>query len=209
MGLFALVGASDFNEGHFARRMGEGAFEKVIAVDGGYEALRRIGCVPAMAIGDFDSLGYVPDDVPVQRFDPRKAASDMELALRCAWDRGARQVEAYGALGGRLDHTVANIQLFAKYSEKGVALSAIDLDQRVVFVTGPATYELPRLDQGTVSVFALNDRVDGLLEEGMLYGFDGPELTNRSTRGLSNELIGQPARVHVEEGTLIVFCPLA
>ena len=67
---------------------------------------------------------------------------------------------------------------------------------------------LPLLDSGTVSVFALNDQVDGLFEEGMLYAFDSPQLTNRSTRGLSNELIGRPARVHIAQGTLIVFCPL-
>lgn len=209
MATCALVGASDFNEAWFRAQLSAGAFDEVIAVDGGYGALRRIGCVPTTAIGDFDSLGYVPDDVPVQRFDPRKAASDMELALDYAWDRGARCFEVYGALGGRLDHTVANIQLFARFSEQGARLSAVGLDQRVAFLTGPGTCELPLLDQGTVSVFALNDQVDGLLEEGMLYGFDGPQLTNRSTRGLSNELIGQPARVSVGKGTLIVFCPLA
>ena len=204
----AFVGASDFNEAHFAQQAEAGAYDAVIAVDGGYEALRRIGITPSVAIGDFDSLGYVPDDVPVQRFDPCKAASDMELALAYACEQGARRVEVYGALGGRLDHTVANIQLLARFSEQGMEASAIGLDQRVAFVTGPAVYELPLLDSGTVSVFALNDQVDGLLEEGMRYAFDSPQLANRSTRGLSNELIGRPARVHIAQGTLIVFCPL-
>lgn len=209
MGTWALVGASDFNEGRFRSQMAAGAYDRVVAVDGGYAAVRRAGFAPSVAIGDFDSLGYVPDDVPIQQFDPCKAASDMELALRYAWEHGARQVEAYGALGGRLDHTVANIQLFAKFSEQGMALSAIDREQRVAFVTGPATYELPRIDQGIVSVFALNDCTRGVVEEGMLYGFDSTELPNRSTRGLSNELVGPPARVRVGAGTLVVFCPLA
>lgn len=209
MATFALVGAADFNQEHFKRRTGEGAYAAVIAVDGGYRSVVEAGCVPSLAIGDFDSLGYVPDDVPVQRFSPCKAESDMELGLRHAREQGAGSVEVYGALGGRLDHTVANLQLLAKYSELGMQVSAIDSEQRVAFVTGPATYDLPLLDQGTVSVFSLCDQVDGLLEEGMLYSFDDPWLTNRSTRGLSNELVGKPARVSVGEGTIVVFCPLA
>ena len=209
MGICALVGASDFNEAHFRQRMEDGAFDLVVAVDGGYEALGGGGRRPPRCLGDFDSLGYVPSDVPVQRFTPFKAESDMELGLRYACEQGASEVEAYGALGGRLDHTVANLQLFAKYSERGLRVSAVGLDERVAFVTGPAAYELPHLEKGTVSVFALNDQVEGLFEEGMLYSFDSPRLTNRSTRGLSNELVGQPASVRVGQGTVVVFCPLA
>lgn len=209
METYALVGASDFNEDVFRRRVAEGAFAAVVAVDGGVASVRAAGVEPTVAIGDFDSLGYVPEGVPVQRHTPFKAASDMELGVLWAQHHGARRIEAYGALGGRLDHTIANLQLFARVSEEGAQVRLVGLDQQVAFLTGPATLELPPLPQGTVSVFAACDQADGVLEEGMRYSFDSPRLTNRSTRGLSNELIGQPARVSVGEGTLIVIFPLA
>ncbi|MBQ1450388.1 MAG: thiamine diphosphokinase, partial [Eggerthellaceae bacterium] len=62
---------------------------------------------------------------------------------------------------------------------------------------------------GTVSVFAATNEAYGVIERGMKYSIDDETLTNRTTRGLSNELQGVEAAVAVEEGTLFVFRPLA
>ena len=40
----ALVGASDFNAAHFAAHWKEGAFDAVIAVDGGFASLAAVDC---------------------------------------------------------------------------------------------------------------------------------------------------------------------
>ena len=106
MTTYALIGASDFNAAYFAERAARGAFDAVIAVDGGFASLEAAGCVPDLALGDFDSLGFVPEGVPVKLFPAEKDASDMELALEEALTCGAGAVEVYGALGGRLDHTL-------------------------------------------------------------------------------------------------------
>lgn len=89
MTTYALVGASEFNSEQFSARNGAGAFDAVIAVDGGFTSLADVGCAPDLAIGDFDSLGYVPEGVEVLVFPPEKDASDMELALGEAVARGA------------------------------------------------------------------------------------------------------------------------
>ena len=60
----------------------------------------------------------------------------------------------------------------------------------------------------TVSVFSANDCARGVIETGMLYSLDDEDLSNRTSRGVSNELVGKPARIAVEEGTLYVFYPL-
>ena len=114
----------------------------------------------------------------------------------------------YGALGGRLDHSVANLQLFAKFSERDVTVTAIADTYAVRLVTGPDVFELPPLGQGTVSVFSANDTARGVIERGMAYSLDDEPLTNRTSRGLSNELVDEEATVAVEEGTLYVFYPL-
>lgn len=208
MTTFALVGASDFNAGHFVARREEGAFDAVVAVDGGFASLAAVGCAPDLAIGDFDSLGYVPEGAEVLAFPPEKDASDMELALGEAVARGADAVEVYGALGGRLDHTLANLQLLASFAERGLAVAAVGECERIAFVVGPGELRLPAARGGIVSAFSLTDVSTGVVEEGLKYGLDGVALTNRTSWGLSNELVGTPARIALESGTLAVFLPL-
>lgn len=206
-GTCALVGAVDFNAEDFQARQAAGEFDFVIAVDAGFAHLEAIGVVPDMAVGDFDSLGYVPKCRRVSRHPVKKDKSDMELAMEkaVAWDHD--ELVVYGALGGRLDHTLANLQLFACFSERDVYVTAVADTYAVRLLTGPDVFELP-VAEGTVSVFSANDTARGVIERGMAYSLDDEPLTNRTSRGLSNELTGEEATVAVEEGTLYVFYPL-
>ena len=178
-------------------RYNEGFFDFIIAVDGGFAPLDRLGVAPDMAIGDFDSH-------PVN-----KDASDMELALQRAANYRHTDIYVYGGIGGRLDHTLANLQLFAAYSERGFYVTGIAEGFAIRCVTGPDVFTLPdNVEKGTVSVFAANDRAEGVIERGLEYSLDDEPLTNRTSLGLSNELIGQEATIAVESGTLYVFYPL-
>ena len=208
MTTYALVGASDFNAAYFAERAACGAFDAVIAVDGGFASLEAAGCVPDLALGDFDSLGFVPEGVPVKLFPAEKDASDMELALEEALTCGAGTVEVYGALGGRLDHTLANLSLLASFAERGLDVMAVGERERIALLVGPGELLVEAADEGIVSVFSLTDASTGVVEEGLKYELDGATLTNRTSWGLSNELVGTAARISVESGTLAVFLPL-
>lgn len=208
MTTYALVGASDLNAGHFAQCAAASTFDAVIAADGGYASLAAAGFTPDLAIGDFDSLGYVPDGVPVKAFPAEKDASDMELALEEAVARGADAVAVYGVLGGRLDHTLANLLLLASFAERGLVVRAVGDDSQIAFIVGPGELRVEGEPGGIVSVFSLTDVSTGVVEEGLKYGLDGVALTNRTSWGLSNELTGVPARIAVESGTLAVFLPL-
>ena len=189
MSTCALVGAVDFNAGDFQARQAAGAFDFVIAVDAGFAHLEALGVEPDMAVGDFDSLGYVPKCRRVSRHPVKKDKSDMELAMEKAvmWEH--EELMVYGALSGRLDHTLANLQLFAKFSERGLHVTGIGDGFAVRLLTGPDVFDLPEgLDAGTVSVFAANDVAKGVIERGLEYSLDDEALTNRTSRGLSNDL---------------------
>lgn len=209
MATCALVAASDFNAEDFKARYDAGMFEFVIAVDAGFAHLEALGVAPDMAVGDFDSLGYVPKCRRVSRHPVKKDKSDMELALEKAVSWDYDDLVVYGALGGRLDHTLANLQLFATYSERGFYVTGVHDSYAVRLLTGPDVLELPPLESGTVSVLAANDRAEGVIEHGMEYSLDDEPLSNRTSRGISNELLGKPATVAVEKGTLYVFYPLS
>ena len=182
----------------------------VIACDRGYRYCAGLGLQPDLFIGDFDSYdGAVDPAVPVERLQPEKDDTDTGHAIRHALDQGYRTLILVCALGGRLDHTLANLQLFAKFSERDVYVTAVADTYAVRLLTGPDVFELPALGGGTVSVFSANDMARGVIERGMEYSIDDEPLSNRTSRGLSNELTGEEATVAVEEGTLYVFYPLA
>lgn len=225
MTVCALVGAADFNEGCFTAQWRAGRFASVIAVDGGFLPLEAIACVPDVVLGDFDSLGQVPEGLPktteVLTYPKHKDESDMELALMLARERGFDEVAVYGALGGRLDHTLANLQLLASFSEKGLRVVAIDLPTRdgavsslqpsataLTFLTGPASLTLEPHSGETISVFSLSDACLDVTEMGLAYPLDHVALTNRTSWGLSNEFTESPATITVGSGTLVVFHPL-
>mgnify|MGYP002224189049 CR=1 FL=1 len=203
----ALVGASDFNAAHFAAHWKEGAFDAVIAVDGGFASLAAVDCAPDLAMGDFDSLGYVPEGMSVKAFSPEKDASDMELALEEALARGADAVEVYGALGGAARPHGGELAALGLLCRAGGSLwPQWGERERIAFLVGPGELRLPALPSGIVSVFSLTDVSTGVVEEGLKYGLDGVALTNRTSWGLSNELVGTPARIALEAARWQCFC---
>lgn len=205
MATCALVGASDFNADHFREMDAEGAFDYVIAVDGGLLHLESIGRKPDLALGDFDSLGYVPKGMRVAHFSRAKDKSDMDLALRRAKSERHTEIFVYGALGGRTDHALANLQVMAGFSEKGLTVTAIGQSEAVTFLTGPDILELPAQESGTISVFSMSDESTGVFERGLVYEIDDVKLTSRTSQGLSNEFKGEAVMIGVETGTLAIF----
>mgnify|MGYP000591586272 CR=1 FL=1 len=112
-----IFGAGEYYEGPAP------AIEKgmlAIAADGGLDHMRAMGLSPDFVIGDFDSLsGDVPDSDRSVRLPPQKDDPDLLSALKVGWSRGAREFHIYGALGGRIDHTIANMQLMALLASHG------------------------------------------------------------------------------------------
>ncbi|HAM15493.1 MAG TPA: thiamine diphosphokinase [Eggerthellaceae bacterium] len=207
MSCCALVAASDFNADDFERRRAAGTFDYVIAVDGGLASLRQVGCAPDLVLGDFDSLGFVPEGENVVVHPTHKDASDLQLALEECAARGFDSVVVYGALGGRLDHTIGCLQTCACFAERGHDVQLVGIQQAVCILVGPGFFDIPRAEQGTVSVFSATDESIGVTEQGLEYPLKNACLTNRTTLGLSNELTGVPASVAVESGTLYIVYP--
>ncbi len=216
----ALIGAVDFNREHFLSQ----SYDKVYAVDGGWETCKKEGIKPDLAIGDFDSLGFVPDDVPVNRFPSVKDESDMELAFACAHEDGADAVSVYGGLSHRLDHTLANMQVMCSYARRGIRAFGIGDDFAMVALAGdgkggvaaPGRIEFdpvaPDALSGSyapyISVIAIGGDACGLTIKGLFYEVDDFALSALSSRGLSNRFTGAAASISVGAGCVIVVCPL-
>ena len=175
-----------------------------IAADGGYAQMQAHGMEPDLVVGDFDSLGYVPPHPHLVRHPAEKDDTDMALALSEGWNRGYRTFHMYGSLGGRLDHTLANVQLLCGLVEQGGQGMLVGPDMKVTAVHN-GTLELEGEPGHTLSVFCWGEPAQGVSLEGLKYPLQGAVMTAQVPLGVSNEFLGGPARITVEHGTLVVM----
>lgn len=195
-----VVGAGDF----FPRGLCPAPGDLVIAADGGYAALEGAGLVPDLVVGDFDSLAAPPDHPRVLRLATEKDDTDMLAALRLGTERGFRDFRLYGGTGGRMDHTLANLQCLAWISCRGFSARLYGDGWTVAAVTD-GTLTFGEAHRGFLSVFCHGDRAEGVTLTGLKYSLEDAVLTNCIPLGVSNEFTGAPAAVTVKKGTLLVL----
>jgi len=177
----------------------------VIAADDGYSALQGAGIMPDLLVGDFDSLKWVPKDIPQKAFPPEKDDTDMAIALAEGIARGYRTFHFYGASGGRADHTQANLQLMGGASRQGYTCTMVCPEYDVFTVTN-GTLHLPRQKSGVIiSVFAHGNKAEGVTLEGLKYPLQHAILSCDKPLGVSNTAIGEEVHITVKNGTLLVY----
>ena len=199
-GLCRIIGAGEFSPSDITDFCD--AF--YIAADGGLEKLDALGLEPSLTVGDFDSLGYTPSGQNVSVFPSEKDDTDTGIAVKRAIALGFDTIELYGALGGRLDHTLANIQLLSLISESGRRGRIIGNGVIITAVTD-SSLEFPAGTRGTVSVFALGGIAHGVYLTGLKYPLVNATLTCDFPLGVSNEFTGAASKITVEHGTLTVI----
>ncbi len=195
-----LVGAGEFFGLNEKIRPGD----MVIAVDGGYRELERLCVKPDFIVGDFDSLGAVPHGENVTVLPCEKDVTDMFTAVNIGIEKGCGLFYIYGGTGGRLDHTIANIQLLKYFAEKGVSLVFYG-DGFAVAAVRNGSMTLSGKNGGYVSVFSLSDSSQGVTLRGLKYGLENHTLTSAFPLGVSNEFTEKTAEISVENGTLAVY----
>ena len=172
----------------------------VIAVDGGYRYIKDL-CRIDLAVGDFDSLGYVPEGIATLKHNPVKNYTDTYLSFQEAYQRGYDEFVVYGALGGRLDHTIANLQSAYAFAKKGVKVKLIGKDCVVEVVTGKKTISGRRGE--TFSLFAL-DTARGVYITGGKYPLTDATLDNTFPLGVSNEFLDGDCEIEVRDGYVLL-----
>lgn len=196
-----IVGAGDFCARSLTARPGD----FVIAADGGYSRLSAAGVTPDLLLGDFDSLERVPELPEVLRYPKIKDDTDMMLAVRLGLERGFRRFCLYGGTGGRLDHTLANLQTLRYLSERDCEAFLIDPRSAASCLSGGSSLSFPAGMRGFVSVFAQGGPARGVRIRGLMYSLEDAELHCDMPLGVSNEFLDGPASVSVSEGCLLVW----
>lgn len=175
----------------------------VIAADGGYAHVKALGLQPNCLLGDFDSLGYVPDSALV--YPVKKDDTDAMLAVRRGLELGYREFLLYGTLDGpRLDHTVANLQLLHFLASRGATGWLIGNTAAATAVqNGTARFSAGA--EGYFSAFCLGAAARGVTLEGAEYTLEDGTLTPDFPLGASNRFTGKPVRLQVKDGTVLLI----
>lgn len=203
MSICYIVGAGECKKLDFTKKDGD----IVIAADGGYKYLQQAGIKPDIVIGDFDSLVKAPEGEKIIRLKPEKDVTDTYAAVSEGIKCGYSRFNIYGASGGRIEHTLANIQLIASLAEKNMQASIFDGSTVITAVTAK-TLRFDSAYNGYISIFAHSDKCTGVCLRGLKYPLENAELSNLFPLGVSNEFLGVESKIVIGNGTAIIVYSL-
>ncbi|MCD6356655.1 MAG: thiamine diphosphokinase [Anaerolineaceae bacterium] len=179
----------------------------LVSADGGLRYLRALKLVPNLLVGDLDSirtkdLSFIKTNkVEVRKFPARKDQIDLELAINETIRRGYDDILVIGAVGGRIDQTLANIALLTKRWKKGVRIEFDDGHEHIFLIKSKRKI-IGRIGD-TVSLLPHCKPVQGIVSTGLEYPLNGEALYPEETRGISNVMTRKVAEIRLQTGELI------
>ncbi len=183
----------------------------VIAADSGLDTAIQLGISVDVAIGDFDSVSADAlaaarrSGIEVREYPADKDATDLELALELCLTAGIAQVTLIGAGGGRLDHELANVQLFASHRWAPMSITVVD-DRARMFVVHDER-NLPVGPGALVTLLAMGGPARGVTTRGLAWPLSDATLAPGSTRGVSNVAVSPTPSVEVDSGVILAIVP--
>lgn len=179
----------------------------VVAADGGWRYVKAHGIRADLVLGDFDSLGAPPEGENVVRLPVVKDVTDTAAAIAEGRRRGFSLFHIYGGTGGRIDHTIANIQLLHALAEEGARGFLFSREQALTVLCGGAEAAFDAACRGTVSLFSLTPACRGVTIEGLFYPLADAALTATVPLGVSNSFTGRRGRIALREGAALLVFP--
>lgn len=207
----AIVVAGGRSSGDDAWERWAGAGDLIVGADGGAAQAVARGLVPDVVIGDMDSLpeearaGLAAGHTAFIVHPRAKDETDLELALTYVVERGYRDVVVLGALGGRLDHLLANVMLLALPCLAGARIRIVDGVEEAVLVRGGESLVLEGRPGDVVSLLPLGGDARGVTTSGLAWALDHDTLGLGASRGVSNEMLEAAAGVTLSDGHLLVI----
>lgn len=177
----------------------------VISADAGYRNAILIGAHTNILIGDFDSLGHIPDDVDeVLQVPVEKDLTDTQIAVETAINRGADEIIIVGSTSGRLDHALSTLAILEKYHEKHIPIHIVNGQNRVRFIRNSG-FIVVRSQYKYFSLIAADEKVKGVSIEGAKYPLVNKALTRDHQFAVSNEIVKNAALITVKKGGVYII----
>lgn len=192
-----------------ARRLLDlGPADLVIAADSGAENAAAAGLSVDVLVGDLDSITkqtldeVIGGGTSIEAHHPDKDATDLELALATALDRGADEIVVVGGGGRRLDHLLGNVAVVASRALRHVPVRW-ELERETAYVVHRRR-AIPVAAGSTFSLIPIAGDARGVTLTGSKWNLRDAKLDAGTSLGVSNIAVASELRVEVRDGTLLV-----
>ena len=201
-----IAGSPETNSEFIKRTVTDNDF--VICADKGYLYAKNAGIAPDVVVGDFDSFcSEITDDCEVISLNPIKDDTDTFHSIDIAIERGYTEFTIIGALGGRIDHSFANISALEYISEKGAKGILLSEKERVEFLPkGEYRYSYKGK---TFSLFPFGCSEVCVTYEGVFYPLDKFRIKSGLSLGISNVFTSDESKINIYDGNAILIINLS
>jgi thiamine pyrophosphokinase len=202
MKAYIFTGGEIFHQ-YIAERPEEG--DLVISADAGYKNATLMGVHTNILIGDFDSLGRIPDDVDeVKQVPVEKDLTDTQIAVETAIEKGAEEIIIVGSTAGRFDHALSMMAILEKYWGSRVPIYIVNGQNRVRFIRNSG-FIVVRSQYKYFSVLAADEKVKGVSIDGGKYPLKNATLQRSHQFAVSNEITKNAALINVRKGGVYII----
>ncbi len=198
------------NKNFLKKHLKVNKYDIIIAVDKGLERLDELKTQPHYIVGDFDSINnivldkYKDSGIQIKRLIPEKDFTDTESALDLAIKKQSHNITIIGAIGTRLDHTIANVHILKKVLERNIEAKIINERNEIKLID--KTIEIEYDDRYKyISLIPLTTQVKGVTLRGFKYEIENYTLQIGESLGVSNEQIAEKATIDLKDGILILI----
>ncbi len=184
-------------------------YRYIICADGGAKHLYKLNIVPNYIIGDLDSLEesiinyYKNKGVDFKKFPKRKDETDAQLCIHLAKDLNALEIHLLGALGGRIDHTIANINLMYYIKELGIN-PIIKSKVEDIYMADSEVINIMGQKGDIISIIPAKGDVSGVTLKNLEYPLENANIKYGNPIGISNVMISNQCSIKVKNGCLII-----
>ena len=204
-----IISGGNINKEFIKNEILKNNYKNIIAVDKGLEMLDECNIKPNYIIGDFDSLNenilekYINDtSIEITKLNPEKDYTDTHMALKLAIELESKEITILGAIGSRIDHTLANIHILKETLEKEIKCNILNENNNITLINKTTIIENK---YPYISLIPLTTTAEGVTLKGFKYSLNNTTMKIGESIGVSNEQIEEKATIELKNGILIVI----
>jgi thiamine pyrophosphokinase len=178
----------------------------IVCADGGANHCPKLKIAPNFVIGDLDSIKpallkkFKNSKKTKVIYDPDQNKLDLELAIKLAESFKPEKINIIGALGDRMDHTLANIICLGQINRK---IKAKIINEKNEIELVDKICEIKGKKGDIVSIIPL-DLVKGLTYTGLKWGVKNKSV-DLGWLGICNKMTGNKATIKLQQGKVLVI----
>jgi len=183
----------------------------IVSVDGALKNCLQLKLIPDLVIGDMDSI-CKEDKKILEISNPEalfitshceKDESDTQLALEYLVKNNIKDIILIGALGKRIDHSLANLINISSQILEGAEIKIIDEKFEISVLRQSS--EIKGIIGNTLSIFSLTPYTYFINTVGLKYKLHEEKLMFCPIRGLSNTFEKDTIQLDFKDGILLLM----